>query len=96
MPSFSAGRAKQLFARNLAAQRIQSAVRNRQARKAPRAIQKKTVRLNPSASYKLSTPMKKLVLDVISGNKQDHWGIVTRAQSVIPYNASGANGVNLL
>lgn len=45
MPTFAQGRAKQIFRRSLAAARIQAAVRGRNARRAPRAIQKKTFNL---------------------------------------------------
>lgn len=53
---------------------------------APRAIKKKPRKMK-LGRYSLTKPMKGLVQSLIDSGKQDHWGIVTRSQSVLPYNA---------
>jgi len=96
MPSFSSGRATQLFRRNIAAQRIQGAYRARNRRAPPRAIQKKTHRLPATAAYKLSRPMKALVNKAIDASKPDHWGMVWAGNSNCRYAADAASGGSLI
>lgn len=92
-PEHSANR---LFKRNFAAARIQNAVRSRMGRKPPRAIQKARPKLPARSVYKLSKPMKSLVQGLVDKNKQDRWGIITKSQTILPYDAGANGGVNLL
>lgn len=80
-----------------AAYQIQAAFRRRAARPAPRAIQKKSLpRKLTNSMYKLSKPMKNLVIKEINADKPNHWGQVLQGDVSTRYAADGAAAADLI
>lgn len=96
MPTTIYGRRTLPRGKYLAAAKIQAAFRKTRSRPAPRAIQKKTVRLPTNSTYKLSKPMRSMIQDVIDGNAPDHWGMVLQGNQSCRWAADGASGTSLI
>lgn len=76
----------------MAASKIQAAFRA----KAPKAIQKKTIsKTAKSNMYKLSKPMKNLVMKEINADKPNHWGQVLQGDVSTRWGADGLAGSDL-